>query len=69
MALVDMKIDLMTPIDVQELSPRNRLERAHRVERLRASVASCSYGVNAELIARGLLREAYLDASSRHLKR
>jgi anti-sigma28 factor (negative regulator of flagellin synthesis) len=69
MALVDMKIDLMMPIDVQELSLRNRLERAHRVEQLRASVASRSYGVNSELVARGILREAYLDASSRHHKR
>ncbi|MHB1413567.1 MAG: flagellar biosynthesis anti-sigma factor FlgM [Thermoleophilia bacterium] len=64
-----MKIDLMMPIDVQELSLRNRLERAHRVEQLRASVASRSYGVNSELVARGILREAYLDASSRQHKR
>ncbi|MHB8175360.1 MAG: flagellar biosynthesis anti-sigma factor FlgM [Thermoleophilia bacterium] len=59
----------MMPIDVQELSLRNRLERAHRVEQLRASVASRSYGVNSELVARGILREAYLDASSRQHKR
>lgn len=64
-----MKIDLMIPINVQELSPRNRRERAHRLEQLRRSVACRDYGVNSDLVARGILREAFLDAASRRRRR
>lgn len=54
----------MAPIDVREISPANRIMRAHRLCCLKESVASHRYTVNPLLIAQGLMLEAWIDAAS-----
>lgn len=54
----------MTPIDVREISPANRVMRHHRISCLKICVASHHYSVNPSLIAQGLILEALIDAAS-----
>ena len=48
----------MPSVDLKELSPRHRDERARRLRRIKRSVESNCYSVDAKLVASGIIREA-----------
>lgn len=48
----------MPPVDLKEISPLNRDQRARRLRRIKRSVERHSYSVDSGLIAGGMIREA-----------
>lgn len=48
----------MPSVELKEISPRHRDERARRIRRIKRSVERHSYAVDPNLIAGGIIREA-----------
>ncbi|MFA6000561.1 MAG: hypothetical protein WC828_00390 [Thermoleophilia bacterium] len=57
----------MPLIDVKEIAPQNWSERKRRLQRIKRSLERNKYEVNSDLVASGILHEAWDNVASHRL--
>jgi len=57
----------MPPVDIKEISPRNRAQHARRLRKLKRSVERHSYQIDTYQLAGDMIHEAYSYETARRL--